>query len=64
MPQSTSQAMKLHETERELWLEVKRSGQVFRDSVNGNRKAAAREFQAALRLFNSFIVEHPLTPKS
>ncbi len=64
MPQSTSQAMKLYETERALWLEVKQSGQVFRDSVKGNRKAAASEFQAALRRFNRFIVEHPTTPKS
>ena len=56
--------MKLYETERELWREVKRSGQVFRDSVNGNREAAASDFQAALRVFNSFIIEHPLLPKS
>jgi hypothetical protein len=51
------------QVELDLWHEVKRTGAIFRASLNGNRPAAAREFQEALRVFNYFIVEHQL-PKS
>ena len=49
--------------ELRLLHDVERTGAIFHGSLNGNRVAAAREFETALRAFNNLIIRHQL-PKS
>jgi hypothetical protein len=61
--QAPNQSLGSAEIQQALWLQVKRLGNRFRGSTKSRRKAAARDFQEALRIFNYFIVEHRL-PKN
>jgi hypothetical protein len=51
---------RLEKIELDLLREVERAGAEFHGSLNGNREAAARGFEKALRVFSDLIVRHQL----
>jgi hypothetical protein len=50
----------LNQIELDLLLQVEQARAKFHGSLNGNREAAAREYEAALRIFSDLIIRHEL----
>jgi len=64
MSESTIQRLRLLDiVELELLHEVERTGAEYRASFNGNREAAARGFERALRTFNNLILRNEMPEK-
>jgi hypothetical protein len=58
MAESTTLSRKRRdELELDLLREVQRAGAEFNGSLNGNREAARRGFEKALRIFTNFILK-------
>jgi hypothetical protein len=53
----------LDRIEVDLRHEVERASAEFHSSLNGNREAAAGQFEKALKIFNDFLLNHQV-PKS